>query len=315
MFVGHAALAFAAVAWLAAHRVDRRTALSLGAVAAAFATIPDVDILYAPVGMLGARLDALALASAFWSTSTLVHRGVTHSLVLSALVAAVALGCFLGARGRRDLLVSSVVAGALLVVGVALDAGSLAGGVTLLFVASALGLSVVGARRSTLSPRAFAAAVSVGLLSHPFGDVFTGSPPAFFYPFETVLLSERVTLAGDPTLHLLGAFAVELAAIWLAVVVFVDCAGVSGRLRDFVRPRVAVATVYATAVFVLPPPTLDYSFPFVFSVIAVGAVGAIPRVQVGTRRVTVPGRLSVVVTALAAVTVAWAAYTLAYLVV
>ena len=38
MFVGHAALAFAAVAWLAAHRVDRRTALSLGAVAAAFAT-------------------------------------------------------------------------------------------------------------------------------------------------------------------------------------------------------------------------------------------------------------------------------------
>jgi membrane-bound metal-dependent hydrolase YbcI (DUF457 family) len=317
MFVGHAALAFAVVAWLAAARADRRTALTLGLVAAAFATIPDLDILYAPVGLLGAQLDALALASAFWSTSTLVHRGVTHSLVLSAVVAAVALACFLGVRGRRRSASVAVIAGTLVAAGVALDAGTLAGGVTLVFVGSALVLAAVVARRTTLSPRAFVAAAAFGLLSHPFGDVFTGSPPAFLYPFETVLLAERVTLAGDPTLHLLGAFAVELFAIWLAVLVFVGrVPGVPGRFRGFVRPRVAVAAVYATAVFVLPPPTLDYSYPFVFSVVAVGAVGAIPRVQfVGDRRVTVPDRVSVAVTALSAVSVAWAAYTAAYLVV
>jgi membrane-bound metal-dependent hydrolase YbcI (DUF457 family) len=318
MFVGHAALAFAVVARLAATRLRRREALTLGLVAGAFATIPDVDMLYAPVGLVGARLDALALASAFWSASTLVHRGVTHSLVVSAAVAVVAVAWVVGVRGDRRVAAASAVAGGSLVAGVTLDAGTLAGGVTLLFVASGLFVAGVVARRTTLSTASVAAAAAVGLLSHPFGDVLTGTPPAFLYPFETTLLAERVALAADPTLHLLAAFAVELLAVWLAALVLV---GGSGRerlrhLRGLVRPRVAVAAVYATTVFVIPPPTLDYSFPFVFSVVAVGAVGAIPRVHVGgRRRVTVPDRLSAILTALSAVSVAWAAYVVAYVVV
>ena len=316
--MGHAALAFAVVAWLAASRVDRRTALTLGLVAAAFATIPDLDILYAPVGLVGARLDALALASAFWSTSTLVHRGVTHSLVVGALVSLLAVSCFLGVRRRRTLVVLSVAVGVVLVASVARDAGSLAGGVTLLFVASALALAALAARRTDLSVRAFAAAAAFGLLSHPFGDVFTGTPPAFFYPFDVVLLADRVALAGDPTLHLLAAFAVELLTIWVAVLVCVGTTHKPGRRspRQLVRPWVAVAAVYATTVFVIPPPTLDYSYPFVFSVVAVGFVGVMPRVRLlGGRRLTAPDWRSALLTALSAVTVAWAAYLVAYLVV
>jgi membrane-bound metal-dependent hydrolase YbcI (DUF457 family) len=320
MFVGHAALAFAVVAGLASRRFERREALLVGAVAAAFAAIPDVDMLYAPVGLVGARLDALAMASAFWSASTVVHRGVTHSLVVAGLVACVALVWFVGTRTRpsRGLALSAAAlgAGAALVVGVARDAGALGGAVTALFVASAVAVAWVAARRTDLAVGPFALAAAFGLLSHPFGDVFTGTPPAFLYPFEFVLVGERVTLAADPTLHLLAAGALELLTVWLAVAILVDGTGL--RMRHLVAPRVAVAAGYAVSVFLIPPPTLDLSYPFVLSVVAVGAVGAIPRVHLRRaqrRRVSVPGRPTALVTALAAVTVAWVAYAVAYLVV
>ncbi|WP_380677223.1 metal-dependent hydrolase [Salinigranum sp. GCM10025319] len=318
MFVGHAALAFAVVALLATRGWGwrRRDALVVGLVAAAFATIPDIDMLYAPVGLLGARLDALALASAFWSTSTVVHRGVTHSLVVAGVVGVVAVVAFLGYHRRKHWtrlgVAAAVLIGAGLVAGVALDAGALGGLVTAAFVASAVAVSWLAARRTTLGPRAFAAAAAFGLLSHPFGDLFTGEPPAFLYPFDVVLFAERVSLAGDPTLHLLAAFAVELLTIWFAVAVYLDYSDL--RLRETVLPRVAVAAGYAASVFLIPPPTLDLSYPFVLSVVAVGAVGAVPRVRlVGDRRVTIPDRRTALVTALSAVTVAWAAYAVAYL--
>jgi membrane-bound metal-dependent hydrolase YbcI (DUF457 family) len=314
MFVGHAALAFAVVAGLAAREWPRRDALAVGVVAAAFATLPDVDVLYAPVGLVGARLDALALASAFWSTSTLVHRGVTHSLVVSAVVGVVAVAWFLGSRrgsGRLRVVAAGLGIGVVAAVGV--DAGALGALVTAFFVVGAVGVSAAVARVTSLGTRPFAAAAAVGLLSHPFGDVFTGEPPAFLYPFDAVLLAERVTLATDPTLHLLAAFAVELLAVWLAVVVWADLRDV--RVRASILPRVAVAAGYAVAVAFVPPPTLNLSYPFVFSVIAVGGVGAIPRVRLGgERRMAVPDRRAAFVTGLSAVTVAWAAYTVAYLV-
>jgi membrane-bound metal-dependent hydrolase YbcI (DUF457 family) len=314
MFVGHAALAFAVVAGLAARERPPREALVAGTVAAAFATLPDVDILYAPVGLVGARLDALALASAFWSTSTVVHRGVTHSLVVSAVVAVVAVAWFLGLRrSSRALVGLAGSVGVGLVVAVTHDVGALGAVVSVPFVVGAVVLATVAARRTALGTRRMAVATAVGLLSHPFGDVFTGEPSAFLYPFETVLLAERVALSADPTLHLLAAFAVELLAVWLAALTLARLVDV--RLRDSALPRVALAAGYAAVVPLIPPPTLDLSYPFVFSVVAAGAVGAAPRVRLlGERRVALPDRTTAFVTALSAVTVAWTAYAVAYLV-
>jgi hypothetical protein len=80
MFVGHALLAFALVGGAAALLRDRRTALRLGVVAAAFATIPDVDMSYALVGLTGVDGGALAAAGAFWEASTLGPRAGAPSL-------------------------------------------------------------------------------------------------------------------------------------------------------------------------------------------------------------------------------------------
>jgi hypothetical protein len=115
-------------------------------------------------------------------------------------------------------------------------------------------------------------------------------------------------LAGDPTLHLLGAFGIELATIWLAAAVFVRLRG--EHLFVHVDRRASLGASYAAAAVVLPAPTLDVSYHFVFTVLAVGAVGVLT-----WRRpfAVADDRLRAGLTGLAAVTLAWAAYGLAYL--
>ena len=252
MFVGHALAAFAVVALLSRRRgAAPARALTVGAVAGLFATVPDVDIVYALVG------------------------------------------------------VASGLAG---------DAGALA-------------LAAGVRRRTALSPRTTAVLALAGLVSHPFGDVFTGDPPALLYPFGPEVLTARVSLSADPTLHLLGAFAVELATVWAAVVVRsrlrAERDGRSaGRLgtAEGVDLRAIAGAGYAAGAFVIPAPTLDLSYPFVLSVLAVGAVGLVPvRLRRRGRAAVAPefarpGAERALFTGLTAVTLAGGAYLLTYLV-
>jgi len=317
MFIGHAALAFALVGGVAIARgwTTERT-LAIAVVAGAFAALPDVDMVYALVGVasIGAGGDALALAGAFWSTGNVVHRAITHSLVLAPPVAALAaLRLRNGTVGIRA--VSALVA-TVLVVLIAAIGGALAAFVTLLFVVGAVAVGAVGDRYTDLAASEVFVAALVGLATHPFGDLFTGEPPAMLYPLDGALVTERVALAADPTLHLLAAFGIELATVWAAVAV----AGLATGLRPTtaVGPRATLGAGYAASVLLIPAPTLDLSYPFVFSVLGVGLLGVLPRVRlVRSRGPTVepPDWLTAALTGLSAITVAWLAYTAAYVVV
>jgi hypothetical protein len=302
MFVGHAAIAFAAVG-LGARLLgtSRERALLLATVGAAAAVLPDLDVVYALSGLAAAgSWNPLAIAEGFWAASTVVHRSVTHSIVLAVPTAA---GIALVAAGDR---LRSLGLGLLLLVG--LVGGLSMGPATWVavsgFLLGAAGLGLA-ATRLRVGPEAVGLAAAVGLVTHPFGDLFTGQPPLFLYPVDVQLFAERVALAADPTLHLLGAFFIELAAIWLGVYAFF-------RLRDraiapHISPRAVLGGGYALAALVLPAPTLDVSYHFVFSVTAVGIVGAMPhrgRIGHATRAVT----------GLAAVTLAGVAYAVSYLV-
>ncbi|MBX0294394.1 metal-dependent hydrolase [Haloarcula nitratireducens] len=302
MFIGHALLAFALVA-LGARRLDVRPerALQLGAVAGLFAAVPDVDVVYAPVGLLVQSVGTLS-PDVFWETANVVHRGPTHSLVMGAVLAlAVALWATENQQWRALslALVGSLAAVATLVSGV------VGGAVVLVFAVAGLGVGAFAADRLEIAPQPLFAVAAVGLFSHPFGDVFTGGPPPFLYPFDATLVAERVLLHPDPTGHLLAAFAVELGTVWLAVWTFARLSGY--QLPALVHPRAALGAGYAAAALLLPAPTLEQSAHFVFSVLAIGVVGAPVR----------PFRhgvdwLETVVTGLAAVTVAAVAYALAY---
>jgi membrane-bound metal-dependent hydrolase YbcI (DUF457 family) len=319
VFIGHALLAFAIVAAIASARLRPERAVALGAVAGVFATIPDVDIAYAFAGVLGAGLaDASTVVSTFWRTGNLVHRAVTHSLVVAPVVALTA-GLWVarhrraeGGFGRAALGGSALVTLAALV-GVATAAsGILGGAVMALFGLAALATAEATARRTAFSPATIFAAALVGLASHPFGDLTTGEPPAMLYPFDAALVAHRIALSADPTLHLLAAFALELGTVWLAVAVYARLTGRS--LVPLVNPRAAIGVGYAATALLIPAPTLDLSYPFVFSVLAVGLVGAVPRVRLRRESpLELPDRLSAVVTALSAVTLAGLAYAATYL--
>jgi membrane-bound metal-dependent hydrolase YbcI (DUF457 family) len=294
MFVGHSLFAFAVVAAVASHRVagvDRRQALALGVVAGAFAAVPDADMAYAFSGVVDVALAAtgtaavasegvFAVTGAFWAASTVVHRSMTHSLVV-APVAALGFG-LLAARGRRA---RPAVAGGVALLGALAAVAAVVHGVLGAFVFSAFVaaggvVAVVVRGRTTLGARETVALALVGLATHPFGDVFTGEPPALLWPFDARVLDGRVALSGDPTLHLLGAFAVELAVVALALAVYADLG------RRSVRPsRYAVGGVaYGAAVLVVPAPTLEVSYPFVFSILGVGVLAATPAFGASARR-------------------------------
>lgn len=340
MFVGHALLAFALVGGAAALIRPKKEALALGVLGAAYATVPDVDMTYALVGLVGVDGGVLAYTTSFWDASTAVHRAVTHSVLVAPAAAAVAGAWVHGRRtARRDRgsarqgggpfgLVA--VLGLGLVAAATLESGALGAFVMGLFLVTLVAVAEGAARFTGTSPAVAGLVALVGLATHPFGDVFTGTAPALLYPLDAALLGGRVVLSTDPTLHLLGAFGLELACIWAGVVAYARLTDRSlGRAAD---PRVAAGAGYAAAALVVPAPTLDLSYPFVFSVLAVGAVVAVPRMRL--RRVTGVRRwvdelavhgwpgddgrfredlFDAVVTGLAAVTLAASAYAVVYL--
>ncbi|WP_122089562.1 metal-dependent hydrolase [Halalkalicoccus subterraneus] len=322
MFVGHAMLAFALVAG-GAHRLghDRERALVLGLLGGAFATIPDVDMLYALSGLVGES----GAVSGFWSASTLVHRVLTHSLPVGL---ASAVGVALWARGisAPSRFGSWRLAGLAVLVGVVLtgiSSGPLGLAVMAAFVLAGLAVATAAVRSGGFGPRSIGAAALVGLLSHPFGDLFTGEPPLFLYPFDVRFLDGRVLLSTDPTLHLLGTFGLELATIWLAVLVYCRLADCS--VREHVQWRATLGIVYVGAVLALPAPTVDSAYRFVVGVLGVGIVGPAPLVRrayrpgsgrsalgLGRPRPSAEGVLTPVLTALATITVAALSFGIGY---
>jgi hypothetical protein len=306
VFIGHGLLAFAIAASVASRRgwsADR--ALTVGAVAALFGTLPDIDMAYALVGLVSGAEGLGSASDSFWAAASLVHRTVTHSLVVGGLAAVGFAGWH--AREHRHHLVGALAILLGLLVVVTAVSGPLGGAMMVLFVAG--GLTIVRVARSAgFGTTTVLLAAGLGLLTHPFGDLLTGTPPALLYPVDVTLIGERITLVADPTLNLLGAFFVELATLWIALLVYARLRG--WRVRALVQPRAALGAGYAVAVFAVPAPTLQLSWPFVFSVLGVGVIGA-PLRWNRTRRV----RWRTAATALTAVTLAALAYTVAYLLV
>lgn len=325
MFVGHALLAFAIAALAADWRGwERRPALTVGIVAGAFAAIPDADVAYALVGLLEwyAADGALEPTAAFWDASRGVHRSVTHSVVVGAL-AAPAFG-LLAVRGRSARF--ATVAGLALLGSLVASAfvwhSPVAAFVMGLFAVAGVLVARGAARFSSLAPTTVALAALVGLLSHPWGDLVTGSPPDWLFPFAAPGLDSRVVLHPDPTLHLLAAFAIELAVVWLAVLAY--CRLADRGVLDGIDRRAGVGVAYGAVALAATPPTLEVSYHFVFSILGVGLLcgvvrgpsasefgGSLSR-RLRSSRPPSSGTLEIALTALTAVTVALVAYVIVY---
>lgn len=272
MMVGHSLLAFSVVTFFATRMgYTPRRSLLLGLLAASFAVLPDVDMAYAFLGLLeGGSGGVWGAVNSFWANSTVTHRGVTHSLVF-AIPSALGFG-YITHKHRSFRLISAFIL-SLLLVSVVFLQGLLPGVIFLFFVLG--GVSVALAAKSLfLDVREVLSVALFGLVTHPFGDVFTGKPPAFLYPFDSSFLVKRVVLVSEPVLNLIVIFGIELLIIWVAVTVYGDI--IDRSVVEALDTRVLFGGVYAVAVLLMPPPSLSMSYHFVFGVVCLGFVAAVP---------------------------------------
>jgi membrane-bound metal-dependent hydrolase YbcI (DUF457 family) len=310
MILGHALLAFAIAATLAGQFVRPERAIRFGVIGGAFAAVPDVDVAYGLIGAMDALGGTGPVIESFWAAGLLTHRGLTHSVLVGA-IAAVAFGLL----GTAEGLSTSTVAGAALLVGIVV-LGALGGPLAALsaglFVAIGVVIARIGAVRYGAGSAQITGLAAIGLLSHPFGDLFTGDPPALLYPFTPGLVPERIALAGEPTLHLLGTFGLELLAAWLALLVLTRSR--DRHLSELIAPRALAGATFGIAALVLAPPTLERPYRFTASVVPIAAgVGASCwiRPPIQWER---PETITVVSTGLTALSVALVAYTVVFVV-
>lgn len=321
MYVGHALLAFV-ISSLFARRlgVDRHRTLSIGLVAGAFAVVPDVDSAYTFYTVIEAGPQNVFPTTRYvWTAEGwIVHRAMTHSLLVGAAAAVAVLGfaVSLDHYARSRVGYRSVLA---LGFGIAVAAGLLAGAyvtdaslgvATMSLYTGGVALFTVASHRQGVPPRWIGAAAGIGLLSHPFGDVFMGRPPAFFYPLSAEPTVAKMAVAADPTLNLLILYAIELGLGWTALGIGF---GLLDRpLRFHVEPIAGLGLAFGATVLIISPPTLEVAYHFTLGTITTGVVlGAIPAVSGVTGGAD--RRLTALATGLAAITLALLGYLVAYI--
>ena len=258
-------------------------AFAFGIATGAFAALPDIDVLYAATAMNPTELivGAEIRPGEFWGAANGAHRLLTHSLVVAAVAGPafalwtlrsnVDISGWRPENPRTALPVAlAAVALSALVAATVAASGVLDAFVMAAFVVVGLAVAEVARLRLALRPRTIALAAVAGIASHPWGDLVTGEPPVLLYPFDVAVLGERVVLSSDPTLHLLGAFAIELGAIALAAVVVARHWGFAP--HRLVDRRALLGAVYGVGAVVMAPPTIHLSYQFVFSILAVGGI-------------------------------------------
>lgn len=268
MIAGHFFLAFSLAAFLSYYvGYEAEAALEIGLFAALFALLPDIDIIYAfkEVAVLLAS-DTSIFVESFWNASGKVHRGFSHSLV-TGLVSSAAFTFYHRNRSRY---VAAMIGMAALAAGAFLG-GFLVASLAVLYAAAGVLLSEAAVER--VDERGFTGAVLVGLISHPFGDLFTGTPPGLLYPLTLELIESRLILVQDPVFNLLSIFLVELSCLVLALGVFSYVRGVD--LSPEISPLSFMTVTFGASYFLIPEPSLSSSYQFVYGLTSLSLFAAV----------------------------------------
>jgi len=258
MFAGHFFIAFLIVSLFAYWKgIDKEQCLVLGVFAGGFAVLPDLDIVYALKGLSSIFLPVSVLDS-FWSASKVIHRGISHSLVTGFIAASLfALGY------EKNSYIGNIFSIIFLGVFAFFLDGWIGAGVLVLYGAVGGVLSTYA--ENYLSRKRLFAVALTGLMSHPFGDLFTGTPPDFLYPLNIEIISSRLVLFSDPVINIVSLLIFEVALI-LSGITFI------AYLKDFdvtkffnLAPLVGV--LYGSVFWLIPLPSLSEAYKFVFSIL------------------------------------------------
>ncbi|WP_414836310.1 metal-dependent hydrolase [Candidatus Nanohalococcus occultus] len=266
MIVGHFFLAFTLAALVALKAgLDAQKTLTIALTAAAFSIVPDIDIVYAFTAVSTFIDGTSVFVETFWKSSSQIHRGITHSLITGIIGAVASTLCFRTKNFYLEVL--AVLTG--FVVGMALE-GVVTAVVLVLYVFSALFLARFTSDRLTV--KWFFIAAFIGLVGHPFGDLFTGTPPRFLYPLSLNFLTGRIVLVGQPVLNLLAVFFIELSTVIAAVFCFGYLKKFS--FRDQLNGKILFSCFFGLTAFLIQAPTHESSYQFVYSLVGFSLLGS-----------------------------------------
>ena len=262
MIIGHFFLAFALTAIIGKYlEIEDQRLIKLGFLAALIALIPDVDIVFAFSEILTLGSGFYEFTDSFWTASEATHRGLTHSLVI---LGAVSSGLITYHRTGSKLFASVLLTG---FTAAALTQGLFSAATMAMFIA--LGLLLTEKIGRNFTPREFALVLFTGLIIHPFGDVFTGTPPEFLYPLGLSLMESRIILNTDPVINLLAILLIELSTALLAIKKYSDLKGL--KIWDELRYIPLLGVFFVIPGLFIREPTMSTSYQMVGGLIVFAA--------------------------------------------
>jgi hypothetical protein len=335
MYVGHGLLAFALVGAVArlAER-DDRDVLLLATLGAGYGLLPDIDLVYTVYAVAESGPTGIfPTTEHVWTESWVIHRTLTHSLFVGCALVLVVVGIgtampqhLSGQRSQSNRALGGTLAG-LVAIGllwIASAADGALGAITMtLLVSGVAGLGVFG-RQYGISVPWIGSVASLGLLSHPPGDLWMGRPPIVFYPFLSECSFPAIVFASDPTVNFVMAFLIEVLLAWASLQVW--ALSTDRTLTRMVRPVALFGITAVVAVLFLPPPTFLVAYQFSASVLGLGIfAGASTLVVEEIEGTSAPrgaqdltdrwsGLPQAVVTGLATISIALVSYLFVYLV-
>lgn len=278
MIVGHAPFAFAllAIILLVTTSFSNKKVLYLATVAGTAALLPDIDILFPLVSLISVTPFTISeLVNQFWTVSGERHRLATHSLIIlgSGTILAFAQMHFSEPTRKYSILLATLA--------VFLLPLSLA--VQLLTATIFTSVYILITRKpDSSSINEITLAFSFGAFIHPFGDMFTGTPPAFFYPFTNIIGLSRWTIA-DSTIQFGLVFILEIGSLIAALYLLAHLTETTHITLTEIKPKphhtIISTLIIGTLLFILGTsiaPTVDSAPPFVFPLVGATLISSTP---------------------------------------
>lgn len=254
MFVGHFFLAFVLAAGFFQWKGESKTdSLMLGLFAGFFAVLPDLDIIYAFKTFIQFAL-APEFMEAFWENSQVIHRGISHSLVTGFIAATLfSLGY------EKNSLIGNIFSSIFLGVFAFIVSGWIGAFVMALY--GIVGGFLSSKAEEYISRKKLYGVSLLGLLTHPFGDLFTGSPPQLLYPLKLELIPSRLAIFAEPTLNLVTLVIIELVLVASGLYLINLLKDIKFQIKN---PSITTAITYALTALVISPPSIQN--PYIYLV-------------------------------------------------
>ena len=272
MFVGHFAMPFLLLYFLlnTYTELDQSRIIIFCIVSGIYGLVADLDILFAFVEAILFIVNTGNISiDKFWDISRTFHRQSTHSLFVGflSIIGIVIQSTYISdiTKPYENILFDYIISiGCGLMMGFMINdfaRGILVSG---LFVFCVLSITRLIRFQISFNKRVVFMSAVIGILSHPFGDIFTGTPPEFFYPIYQISL-ERIVLFANETLNLSVLFLFENFLVVVLILLYANAKNIK---INMIRSTLLAAVISGIIIsYVIPSPSINDPYQFVSGIL------------------------------------------------